>query len=105
MNPTLMLCLMICPLGVVGTVSLFHFGLWIPALLIFLLTCAPLGIASWQIIRFTLTDTDRLQNEQFVQNMLQIRQTLGVKEQGELREIVLSGELTPNPSLEDRSGE
>lgn len=105
MNPALMLCLMVCPLGIIGISTLFHVGLWIPAVILIVLTGFPLGIAGWQLIHFTKHDPNRLQGEQHVERMLQIRQAVAFKDGGELKEVTVSGDLVSNPALEDKSGE
>lgn len=105
MNPSLMLCLMICPLGLLAMTSLFHFELWIPAAIVTAITCYPLGITGWQIVRFTKHDANRLQGEQHIERMLQISQMVGMKQGDKITEIAVSGELSGNPALEDRSGE
>lgn len=99
MNPTLLLCLMVCPVCFIGAISLAHFGLVWPAGVAALIGGWPLGIAGWQLIRFTKYDPDRLQQEQHVQNMTQIRNALAVKDGGELREVTVSDILTSNPQL------
>lgn len=105
MNPGLLFCLIICPLSLVGAVSLFHFGLWLPASVFTAICCYPIGIVGWQLIRFTIKDPDRLQRDEHLQRMFELRSTVGIKDHGQLREIAISGELGGNPALEDRTGE
>lgn len=105
MNPGLLFCLLVCPLCSVGAISLFHFGLWIPASIFTLMSCFPVAIVGWQLIRFTIKDPDRLQRDEHLQRMFELRSTVGIKDDGELKEITINGELEENPALEERSGE
>lgn len=105
MNPALLLCLIICPLSVVGAVSLFHFGQVVPAAVFTAMAAFPLGIAGWQLVRFTNRDPDRLQRDEHVQKMFQLQHLVGVKEGNGLKQIAVGGSLTENPELEDRRGE
>lgn len=105
MNPALILCLIVCPLALLGSGSLFHFGQPVPASLMALIACWPLGIAGWQLIRFTVRDPDRLQREQHVENMLQIRNHLAIKADDAITEIPLSTDLIGNPRLVSGDGE
>jgi hypothetical protein len=105
MNPSLILCLIVCPLSLIGSGSLFHFGQPVPASLMALIACWPIGIAGWQLIRFTIRDPDRLQREQHVEKMLQIRNHLGIKADDTITEIPLSTDLTSNPRLGVDGGE
>ena len=105
MNPSLLLCLIVCPLAFGGAISLFHFKIVFGALLFTAIGFWPLGICGWQLIRFTLKDPDRLQREQHVENMLQIKSHLSVKDGGEIRQIPITGELVGNPQLGNNADE
>lgn len=105
MNPALLLCLIICPSCIVAAATLFAFNHPVPASVLLVIGCYPLGIAGWQLIRFTLKDPDRLQREQHIENKMQIRALVGIKDHGELKEVAVSGQLMGNPKLEDQSSE
>lgn len=105
MNPTLMLCLIVCPIGLTGAVSLFHFHQAIAGAVVLAIALAPIAIACWQLIHFTRNDPSRLQREQHNENMLAIRHQIEVKEGGILRSVPISNVLTSNPHLEDPTGE
>lgn len=105
MNPTLTLCLIICPLSLVGAGSLFHFHQNIPASVILAMAIVPLMIACWQLIHFTLKDPARLQREQHNERMLEIRQRIEVKEGNTIKQVPISSKLTGNPQIVDQSGE
>ncbi|MDQ3125535.1 MAG: hypothetical protein M3Q74_08000 [Pseudomonadota bacterium] len=99
MNPGLMLCLMVCPLAFSVAASLFYFDQQWPATLFVLIGCWPLGITGWQLIRFTKQDPDRLQRERHVENMLQIRNHLAIKQDDLITEVPIAINLTDNPRL------
>ena len=105
MNPGLLFCLIVCPLSIIGAVSLFQFGHFIAAGVFTAIACYPMGIVGWQLVKFTNTDPNRLQRDEHVQRMFQLQHTVGIKDHDTLKEITVSGELTGNPVLEDRSGE
>jgi len=107
MNPSLMLCLMVTPLCFLAAGSLFHLAQVLPALLFVLIGVVPLGIASWQLVRFTIRDPDRLQQERHIENKMLIQHRMGIKEDGQFREVplALSDTLTGNPQVQDRAGE
>lgn len=105
MNPALLLCLIVCPLAFLSAASLFHFDHVFAASLLILIGCWPLGIAGWQLIRFTTHAPDRLQREQHVERMLQIRSQLSVKGIDGIRDIPIHSELSNNPQLEDKTVE
>ncbi|TCM08317.1 hypothetical protein [Sphingomonas sp. PP-CC-3G-468] len=105
MNPTLMLCLIICPLALIGSVSLYQFHQPIPASVVLLVGIAPLAIACWQLIHFTKAEPWRLQREQHNENMLAIRNRIEVKEGDDIKQFPISSPLTGNPQITDKSGE
>lgn len=100
MTPALLLCLIVCPVALLGTISLFYWEVWPAAILILLVGCVPLVMACWQIVHFTRTDPNRLQGEEHLERMLQIKQTIGIKDGDTLKMINVSGELGRNPALE-----
>ena len=102
MNPALLLCLIVFPVSLISSASLFHVGAVLPASFFALLAVYPIGIAGWQLVRFTKHDPDRLQRDEHVQRMFQLQHTLGVKDEDKLLEITVSDHLTGNPALEDR---
>lgn len=105
MNPGLLFCLLICPISLIGATSLFHLGHWFAAGILTAICCWPIAIVGWQLIRFTVSDPDRLQRDEHLQRMFELRSAVGIKEHGELKEIMISGELGGNPALEDQSEE
>lgn len=105
MNPSLLLCLIICPLALMGAISLFHFNQAVPASLLLAIAGFPMLITGWQLIKFTNTDPNRLQRDDHVREMFHLQHTIGVKGEKGVRTITAAGELAGNPALEDRSGE
>lgn len=107
MNPTLMLCLIICPLALIGSVSLYQFHQPIPASALLLVGIAPLAIACWQLIHFTKVAPWRLQREQHNENMLAIqnRKAIEVRNGDETNLYPINSPLTENPQIADKSGE
>ncbi|RYG98290.1 MAG: hypothetical protein EON58_07555 [Alphaproteobacteria bacterium] len=105
MNPALLLCLIVCPLAFTLGGSLFHFNHPIAATLMTCIGIYPLLITGWQVVYFTTRQPDRLQREQHIENMTQIRSRLGIKEDGKIIEVPVSQKLTGNPHGEGVSGE
>lgn len=105
MNPTLTLCLIICPLALVGAGSLYHFHQDIPASVMLAMAIIPMLIACWQLIHFTIKDPARLQREQHNERMLEIRQQIVVKEGDSIKQVPISSNLTSNPQIVDQRGE
>lgn len=105
MNPGLVFCCIVVPIGLLGGISFFHVGLPIPGAIFTLIGCYPIAIVGWQLIHFTNKEPDRLQREQHVEKMQEMRHALAVKDHGQITEIAITGDLTGNPQLEDRSGE
>lgn len=100
MNPVLLLCLMVCPLAFAGAIGLFEFDRPIGAGVMTAVGCWPLAIAGWQLIRFTLDDPDRLQKEEHLRRMFELRQELTIKEGGKIVDLPISTRLTANPQIE-----
>lgn len=103
MNPGLIFCLVVTPVGLLGAISLFQFGHPIAATLMSVIAAIPVAIVAWQIVRFTLRDPDRLQRDEHVQRMFQLRSTLVVKDGSTIREFNVSNDLSGNPALEDQN--
>ncbi|WP_152542572.1 hypothetical protein [Sphingobium sp. Ant17] len=105
MNPGLIFCLMICPLSLGGSITLFRFGMPIPASALLAICCWPIGIVGWQLIRFTIKEPDRLQRDEHLQRMFELKSTVGIKDHGQIKEVTVSSQLATNPALENRSEE
>lgn len=105
MNPTLMLCLIVCPLGLTGAVSLFHFGQSVAASVVLAIVVAPITIACWQLIYFTKKEPARLQREQHNENMLAIRNRIEVKDGNSITQVPISNRLSDNPRIGDAGDE
>lgn len=105
MNPTLMLCLIVCPLSIIGSVSLYQFHQVIPASVVLVVGMAPLAIACWQLIHFTKAEPWRLQREQHNENMLQIKNRIEVRDGDGIKQFPISSPLTGNPQLTDQGDE
>jgi hypothetical protein len=105
MNPVLLLCLIICPICLVsGGVMLARGNLL--GLIFMAFAGAPLLIACWQIVYFTMIAPDRLQREQHVEKMAAMRHAILQKTDAGLLELPVSaGALTSNPALEEVRGE
>jgi len=98
LNPALLLCAICSP--ICFTLSYFTDGLLRAGF--FLAGITPLTIAAWQIVRFTLNDPDRLQNDRHVENKMLISR-FGVRQGEVTHEVIIppSGEQGPNPLAED----
>lgn len=105
MNPGLLFCLIICPLAIMGAISLFHLNHVVAGSVFVAIACYPILIVGWQLIRFTTIDPDRLQRDEHVQRMFKMQHTIGIKGQDGLKTIPIAGEMTSNPALEDRTSE
>lgn len=96
MNPALVLCMIICPLSLVVAGGLFWGNLIVPATLFFILGCSPVLVGLWQLVTFTVKDPDRLQREQHVERMTEIRGQLTVRRGDEVTAVPISNHLTSN---------
>ena len=70
LNPTLILCAICTPTMLTAA----YFATEPLSLMFSTFAFFPPVIACWQIVRFTLSDTDRLQNERHVENKMIISQ-------------------------------
>jgi hypothetical protein len=88
-NPSLVLCAIVAPLCLLLaylTEPPFNYGLAS-------LGAAPILMTLWQIVRFTIKDPDRLQNDRHVEEKMRIGHLIGVNEGGQNRELPIA--LTP----------
>lgn len=103
MNPGLLFCLMVTPVSIVASGSLFHFGHWMAGSGFAAIAAIPVAIVSWQLVRFTLKEPDRLQKDEHLQRMFELKNSVAIKDHGELVQIPVSSTLSQNPALEDKS--
>jgi len=96
MNPVLVMCLIICPLALAAAGGLYWGKHVLPATLFFVLACSPVAVGLWQLIMFTIKDPDRLQREQHVERMTEIRGQLTVRQGNEITAVPVSNHLTSN---------
>ena len=105
MNPALLLCLMVCPLAFAAAGGLFYAEQVFAALVFVIIGIWPLGIAGWQIIKFTNDSPDRLQREEHLERMFEMKSQLVVREGDKLKSVPISDHLTGNPQIEDKRDE
>jgi hypothetical protein len=96
MNPVLVMCLIICPFALAAAGGLYWAKHTIPATLFFVLGCTPVAVGLWQLIIFTINDPDRLQREQHIERMTQIRGQITVRQGEEINAVPVSDYLTSN---------
>lgn len=96
MNPVLVLCMIICPLSLAASGGLYWGKLFVPASLFFVLGCSPVLVGLWQLVTFTVKDPDRLQREQHVERMTEIRGQLTVRQGNDVTAVPISNHLTSN---------
>jgi len=101
MNPSLVLCLIMCPISLIAACSLFVAGKVVPGGLFFLLGVSPAAVAMWQLVKWTNSDPDRLQREDHVERMTEMRGLLTVKAEDGLKAVPVSTLLTSNVKPED----